>query len=39
MLYEIRLKIFPLTLRFRGHFICFYEVRLAQEPVLINQAC
>ena len=27
MLDEIRFKVFPLTSRFCGHFICFYELR------------
>ena len=39
MLDEIRFKIFPLTSRFCGHFICFYVLRLAQELGLSNQAC
>ena len=39
MLDGIRFKVFPLTSRFCGHFICFYELRLVQEPGVSNQAC
>ena len=37
MLDEIRFKVFPLTSRFCGHFICFYELRLVQEPGVSNR--